>query len=129
DLDTAPSPGPARPAAGGWRALWQPLAGGLPRTFWVLWWGMLVNRLGTFVVPFLAVYLTRGRGLPIATAGVVASLWGIGGALASQVGGYLADHIGRRATMLLALTLGGIAVMALGFVTDLRLLMPLAVLT
>ena len=29
-------------------------AGGLPSTYWFLWMGTLVNRLGSFVVPFLA---------------------------------------------------------------------------
>jgi hypothetical protein len=33
--------------------------GGLPRLFWMLWAGILVNRLGTLVEPFLGVYLVR----------------------------------------------------------------------
>ena len=34
---------------------------GLPRTFWYLWTGALIDRLGTFVYTFLALYLTRAR--------------------------------------------------------------------
>lgn len=99
--------------------------GGLPRTFWVLWCGMFVNRVGMFVLPFLAVYLTRSRGFSMSQAGLVGSVWGLGGMLASQLGGYLADHLGRRATMLASLTLGGLGVIALGFTRDLRLIVPL----
>lgn len=98
----------------------------LPRTFWVLWWGMFINRLGMFVIPFLSLYLTRERGLPLSTAGVVAASYGVGAAIASQLGGYLADHVGRRATSVLALTLGGIAMASLGFVSDVRLIVTLA---
>ena len=45
------------------------LTSGLPRTFWVLWLGLFINRAGTFVMPFLALYLSQGRGFPVATAG------------------------------------------------------------
>ena len=94
----------------------ESLAGSLPRPFWVLWMGLFVNRLGGFVMPFLAVYLTQGRGLSPATAGAVASLYGLGGMVASPLGGTLADHLGRRRTMLLALVAGAatVAAVALG---------------
>ncbi len=36
-------------------------AGGLPRPFWFLFAGTFVNRLGSFVLPFLALYLTLAR--------------------------------------------------------------------
>ncbi len=48
--------------------------GGLPRSFWALWAGALVNRVGTFVVPFLALYLTQRRHLAVSAAGFVVSL-------------------------------------------------------
>lgn len=69
------------------RARLHESAGGLPRTFWVLCAGMLVNRAGSFVIPFLSVYLTQARGYPIATAGVVAAVYGAGAMLASILGG------------------------------------------
>ena len=37
---------------------------GLPRTFWLLWTGSLINRLGSFVIIFLAIYLTGERFQP-----------------------------------------------------------------
>lgn len=100
------------------------VSGGFPRPFWVLWAGTFVNRMGTFVVPFMAVYLTEKRGLSVTQAGMVAALYGAGGAVAAPLGGWLADHIGRRATMVSALTLGGLGVMALGFATRLEVIAP-----
>jgi MFS family permease len=85
---------------------------------------MFVNRAGSFVVPFLAVYLTRERGLPVATAGLVAAVYGAGAAVASPLGGWLADHAGRRATMAGALVLGGLGMIALGFARELALILP-----
>ena len=100
------------------------MLGGLPRTFWVLWVGMFINRAGAFVVPFLAIYLTQGRGVSAAAAGAVVACYGAGAAVASPLGGYLADHLGRRATMIGSLFMGGSGVMALGFVHDLAVLAP-----
>ena len=97
---------------------------GLPRPFWVLWTGMLVNRAGSFVVPFLAIYLTQARGFSAAQAGVVAASYGAGALFASPLGGYLADHAGRRATLIGALALGGLGMIALGFARDLAVILP-----
>jgi MFS family permease len=97
---------------------------GLPRTFWVLWCGMLVNRAGSFVVPFLAIYLTQGRGFSAAQAGIVAALYGAGAAVASPLGGYLADHAGRRATLIGALAFGGLGMIALGFAREIAVIAP-----
>jgi MFS family permease len=94
------------------------MAGGLPRPFWFIWGGTLVNRAGSFVMPFMAIYLTEARGLSIAQAGMVVALYGAGGAIAAPLGGYLADQVGRRATMLAALVLGGVGMIVLGFVEN-----------
>ncbi|MEU9042394.1 MULTISPECIES: MFS transporter [unclassified Kitasatospora] len=77
-------------------------AGGLPRQFWWLWVSTLVNRLGAFVVTFLALYLTSSRGYSASYAGLVASLFGLGSAASAIVAGVLTDRIGRRPTLLAA---------------------------
>jgi MFS family permease len=92
--------------------------GGLPALFWTLWAGMLVNRLASFVITFLALYLVQDRGLTAIEAGHVVALYGLGLLLAGPLGGALADRIGRRRTMLLGLTLGGCCVAVLGFLRD-----------
>ncbi|MGI5213169.1 MDR family MFS transporter [Plantactinospora sp. CA-290183] len=77
-------------------------AGGLPGAFWYLWAGTLINRLGSFVIVFLAIYLTTVRGFSEFEAGLVLGLWGAGGAAGTLGGGVLADRWGRRPTLLTA---------------------------
>ncbi|MBX6748896.1 MAG: MFS transporter [Micromonosporaceae bacterium] len=81
----------------------QETAGGLPRQYWYLWCTTLINRVGSFVVVVLAIYLTSERGLSEAFAGLVIGLWGAGGAVGTTVGGVLADRWGRKPTLLAAL--------------------------
>ncbi len=96
----------------------------LPRPFWFICAGILVTRAGSFVLPFLALYLTQALHLPLSRAGLVIALYGAGGAVAGPLGGFLADHIGRRATMLMALGLGGLGMIGLGMAHRLELLAP-----
>lgn len=87
---------------------------GLPRVYWLLWTGALINRLGGFVAPFLALYLTQDRQLAVEQAGLVVSVFGGGILLAGPVGGVLTDRLGRRHTMVLGLVLGALAMLHLG---------------
>lgn len=98
-------------------AAWRGRVGGLPGGFWWLWTGSLVNRAGTFVVPFLALYVTRGRGLGEDVASAVLLGWGIGLLPAQPVGGALADRIGRIPTLLVASLGSAVAMLALAFST------------
>ncbi|BEL11195.1 MFS transporter [Actinoplanes sichuanensis] len=77
-------------------------AGGLPRQFWFLWTGTLINRVGSFAVLFLSIYLTSERGFSQSQAGLILGLYGVGGAIGTLGGGVLADRWGRRPTMLVA---------------------------
>ena len=88
---------------------------GLPRSYWFLWAAALVNRLGGFVYTFLALYLHRARHFTIAQAGFVVTLYGLGSFASGPVGGYLADHVGRRRTMLASFVFGALAMLQLGF--------------
>ena len=89
--------------------------GGLPGVFWTMWWGLIVNRLASFVIAFLSLYLVRERGLRPAEAGRILALYGVGFTVAGPLGGLLADRIGRRATMVAGLALGACSVGALAF--------------
>jgi MFS family permease len=93
-------------------------AGGLPRQFWYLWCTTLINRLGSFVLIVLAIYLTGERGLSEAFAGLVIGLWGAGGAVGTMVGGVLADRWGRKRTLLSALSAGAVMTVVLGLMLE-----------
>jgi len=87
---------------GALRAWYRSTIGGLPRMYWYLWTGMLINRVGGFVALLLSLYLTADRGLQPAIAGLVVGGYGIGGIAGVLLGGVLADRWGRRPTLLLA---------------------------
>lgn len=88
---------------------------GLPKAYWLLWTGALINRLGGFVMPLLALYLTGERGLSVEQAGLVVSVYGAGALLSGPVGGSLADRAGRRRTLIAGLVLGALAMLHLAF--------------
>ncbi|MFI7640248.1 MDR family MFS transporter [Nonomuraea sp. NPDC049400] len=93
--------------------------GGLPRPFWALWGGTLVNRLGTMVMPFTGVYLTQSRGLSVTAAGLVMGLFGAGSLLSQLLAGVLTDRIGRRATLSGGMLATAVTMLALGYSTSL----------
>jgi len=99
--------------------------GGLPRAYWALWVGLLVNRIGSFVVPFLSLYLTNERRLSVGEAGGLVSLWGLGAIGAGPVAGVVADRLGRRAALLGSLVGGAAFTVALGFVRAPAVVAPL----
>jgi MFS family permease len=90
---------------------------GLPRPFWLLFFGTLINRLGGFVVPFLTLYLTAQRGISVAQAGLIVSLFGAGSFIAQLTGGILADRFGRKPVLLTSFLVTPIFVILLGLVS------------
>ena len=84
----------------------------LPPAAWILLGGTFINRFGTFVVPFLVLYLTRS-GYSITQAGFAIGAYGAGHVMASMLGGHLADRIGRRHTIVISMFLSAAAMLAL----------------
>lgn len=87
----------------------------LGRVFWWLWTGSLLSALAMFVAPFLALYLTS-RGFRPSHVGLVASCFGLGAFLAGPVAGALADALGRRRTLAVALVGAAASAAVLAFV-------------
>jgi MFS family permease len=98
------------------------LTEGLPPTFWLIWTGTLVNRLGGFVIPFLTLYLTAQRAIPVGRAALIVSLFGAGSFLAQLGGGELTDRLGRRPVMLLSFFVTPVFMIVLGLARDLLLI-------
>ena len=97
---------------------------GLPRPYWFLWLGTLINRLGGFAIPFLMLYLTARLGFKPAEAAAVVSTLGLGSFVAHLTGGELADRLGRRPVMLLSFFVAPLAMLTVGLARDLWVLVP-----
>jgi len=98
------------------------LTEGLPPTYWLIWTGTLINRLGGFVIPFLTLYLTVQRQIPVSQAALVVSLFGAGSFIAQLTGGELTDRLGRRPVMLMSFFITPIFMVMLGLARDLTLI-------
>ena len=95
-------------------ALYKKSYGGLSSGTWWLSLVMLVNRMGTMVIPFMTMYLTQQDGFSIDKAGFVMSVFGMGSITGALIGGKLVDTIGYYHVQLFALAGGGIMFMILG---------------
>jgi MFS family permease len=108
---------------------WQRTSADLPRPFWVLMAGTFINRVGYVVQPFLALYLAGPRDLTPTTVGVVLACFGAGSFVSQIVGGYLADRIGRRATLVIGMVGTAACFMLLASVRQLALIAVAATFT
>ena len=100
----------------------------LPRTYWYLFLGTFINRLGAFVLPFLTLYLTGERGVSPSHAALVVSCFGAGSFISQLTGGELTDRLGRRPVMLISFLAAPVAMLTLGFLRDLALIAACTVL-
>jgi predicted MFS family arabinose efflux permease len=91
---------------------------GLPRNAWLLSLVQFVNRSGSMVLFFLTLYLTRKLGFTLAQAGQAISVFGVGALLGAWLGGVLCDRLGAATVQRLSLLLGGLNLIAMGYVTS-----------
>ncbi len=92
-----------------------------PPAVWVLFVGVFLNKFGTFVVPFLALYLTR-QGFTTSDAGLAIGAYGLGRMAAAFFGGHLADTFGRRKTIVLSMVLAAVTMLLLSQARSLPLI-------
>ncbi len=86
----------------------------MPRGLWVLVGGQFINRFGSFVMPFLSLYLA-GRGLGMGEIASILAAISVGHLVAPFVSGYLTDAIGRRDTIVISLAGGAVSLLGLYF--------------
>lgn len=91
------------------RKLWQ-----LPRSLYFLFAGTTITRLGSFVFPYLTIYLTEAQGYGADRVGQILSVGSLGLLLGNFTGGWLTDKWSRKWTLICALLLNatGFAVLA-----------------
>ncbi len=87
---------------------------GLSREVWILSVVLLVNRCGTMVVPFLALYLTAEHGFTESGAGEIMAMYGVGSMVGVGLGGHFVDRAGYRIVQIVSMIVGGLAFMGFG---------------
>ncbi|MEM7673190.1 MAG: MFS transporter [Verrucomicrobiota bacterium] len=87
----------------------------LPRAVYILIAGQFLNKFGSYVYPFLTLYL-NSIGYSASSVASVIAVMGVGNIFGPLVGGYLADAIGRKRTI--AISLFGSAFATLGIYTS-----------
>ena len=90
----------------------------LPRPVHVLCIGSLINRAGSFVLVFLTIYASEKMGWGVSFAAACMGVFGLGSTVGTMWGGQLADQLGRRNTMLLALFGGAASLLLLSSLTN-----------
>lgn len=94
---------------------------GLPAQSWWLSLAFLVYRSGTMVLPFFILYLTTELKYTHAMAGRFMALYGVGSIAGSLLGGRLIGRIGARRVLIYSYLATGIALIALSFPRDPRI--------
>ncbi|KAF0151373.1 MAG: arabinose efflux permease family protein [Ignavibacteria bacterium] len=90
----------------------------IPRSVWVLSLATLINRSGTMVLPFLAIYINREIGVTPSAAGMVLMIYGFGAFLTSPFVGKLSDKISSLTVMRISLFATGIMIILYSLITD-----------
>jgi len=103
------------------------IVGRFPRPVRLLIVGTLVNKLGTFIVPYLTLILLRDFHMREGEAARLLFAYGFGSVVSILAGGVITDRFGRRRTLLVSLLGSGVLAVAMGVVPSVRLFVPLLV--
>jgi MFS family permease len=103
------------------------IVGRFPRPVRLLLVGTLVNKLGTFIVPYLTLVLLRDLHLREGQAARLLFAYGAGSVVSILAGGVVTDRFGRRRTLLVSLFGSGALAVAMGLVPSADLFVPLLV--
>ncbi len=90
----------------------------IPHNVWILAFATLINRSGTMVMPFLAIYMIKVVGLSVGQAGFVIAFYGLGGLITSPIIGKLSDRLGALRVMITSLFLTGFMLFGYSFITN-----------
>jgi MFS family permease len=100
----------------------------LPRAVRVIFAATLINRSGTMVLPYLALYLTIGLGEGAELAGTVLAAYGVGAVVAPMLAGPLVDRYGALRVMRGSLLGSGLLLFSYSFARGVPMLVGLAFL-
>jgi MFS family permease len=103
------------------------IIGRFPRPVRLLIVGTLVNKLGTFIIPYLTLILLRDFHMRESEAARLLFAYGVGSVVSILTGGVVTDRFGRRRTLLVSLFGSGVLAVAMGVVPSVDLFVPLLV--
>ena len=103
------------------------IVGRFPRPVRLLLVGTLVNKLGTFIIPYLTLVLLRDFHMREGEAARLLFAYGFGSVVSILAGGVITDRFGRRRTLLVSLFGSGALATAMGFVSSADVFVPLLV--
>lgn len=89
---------------------------GLPKEIYILFFGKIINCIGSFIYPLLSLILTQKIGLSIAEAGLVITLSGIFQAPCMIVGGKLVDTYGAKKILVIFETISAFLFIICGLI-------------
>ena len=91
----------------------------LPRAAIIVLLGDAVSALGQGMsLPFLLIYLNQVRGIDMAVAGLVLSMVALASFVGNPLGGWLSDHVGSRAALLISLVSSAAGAATFAWATD-----------
>lgn len=100
-----------------------------PQKFWVVVGASFIDRIGgTLLFPFFSLYITEKFNVGMTRAGIVLGIFSAFGLIGSMIGGALTDKFGRKNLILFGLVFSALSTLSLGFVNELAVLYPLAVI-
>lgn len=91
---------------------------GLNKDVYVFGVMMLINRIGTLILPFLTLYTTQQLGWTKVDAGTATMWFGLGSFAGAIIGGEMTDRIGYYKTMAISLFSASVFFYALQFVNE-----------
>lgn len=97
----------------------------IPKNIWMLAAATLINRSGTMVLPFIALYANQILKVSKADAGLVLAIYGVGAFMSAPFSGKLSDKIGTMRQMKISLFATGSFLFLYSFITDFILFLSL----
>jgi MFS family permease len=97
----------------------------IPKNIWLLASATLINRAGTMVLPFIALYANQELKVSEGDAGLVLAAYGIGAFVTAPFAGKLSDKIGTLRMMKISLFCTGSFLFLYSFITNYFLFLSL----
>jgi MFS family permease len=91
---------------------------GLPKSIYIIFFSRIVNAMGSFIYPFLTLFLTEKMKLGASTAGKFILLTAVTSVPGALLGGKLSDKFGRKHIVIIFQCLAAICFIPCGFLKD-----------